>query len=119
MVVVVGDEEGDDGEERAKIEGKHGGSLDSRSDTKLMWNADGRRGDRRWRKEGLPGCRKLRVRCRRGGCRDHPREGWGALAALFKHTRQKVEEEQHGNPEWSQKRTLQILDSIFISHRVF
>ena len=41
----------------------------------------GSRGDRR-RKEGNAG--GLRVRGRRGGRRDHPREGWGALAALFR-----------------------------------
>ena len=79
----------EDDEEDATIEDEAEDGIGSRdrsarSDTKLMWNADGRRGDRRGREAGLPGRWKLHVRGRRGGRRDHPREGWSALAAPFK-----------------------------------
>ena len=51
------------------------------SDTNLMWNKEG---SSREKEEGSSGHQKLHMRGRRGGRRDHPREGWGALAALFK-----------------------------------
>ena len=98
----------EDDEEDATIEEEAEDGIGSRdrstsSDTKLMRNKEG---SSRKKEEESPGRRKLRVRCRRGGRRDHPREGWGALAALFKESQHKreVEEDHLGNPEWSQKR---------------
>ena len=53
----------------------------------LMWNATRKR-ERSSLGGGKPDRRKLGGRYRRGGRRDHPREGWGALAVLFKNTSQ-------------------------------